>query len=426
MNQTVTLASGVQGLYIPSARFKTTRISVSFFLPLERETISANTLLPAMLTTSSAEYPDYRSLQTRLSGLYGASLGTSSGKVGDAQILTLTLTALDDRFVPEGKIAADCAALLAGMIFRPNLDENGRFKQSDLDREKRLLLETIESELNDKRLYALNRAEAALFENEVYGLPQYGTAEGAAALTCDDLLAAWRRALEEAQVRVTVVSSCSPDDIFAVFGDAFSARERRPAALRVFGALAPVSAPRRVVEEMEVAQGKLVMAFHTGVTGSVLETAAFSVMCDLFGGGPYSRLFTNVREKLSLCYYCAARSNRFKGILLVDSGVEKQNAAAAEREILAQLTVMQEGGFDDSELAASILSKSDRIRSMFDSQRETESFYISQIFDDRPCTAEELLAAVSAVTREDVVKAARSVKPALTYLLSPKEAADHE
>ena len=90
MNQTVTLASGVQGLYIPSARFKTTRISVSFFLPLERETISANTLLPAMLTTSSAEYPDYRSLQTRLSGLYGASLGTSSGKVGDAQILTLT------------------------------------------------------------------------------------------------------------------------------------------------------------------------------------------------------------------------------------------------------------------------------------------------------------------------------------------------
>ena len=149
-------------------------------------------------------------------------------------------------------------------------------------------------------------------------------------------------------------------------------------------------------------------------------------MCDLFGGGPYSRLFTNVREKLSLCYYCAARSNRFKGILLVDSGVEKQNAAAAEREILAQLAVMQEGGFDDSELAASILSKSDRIRSMFDSQRETESFYISQIFDDRPCTAEELLAAVSAVTREDVVKAARSVKPALTYLLSPKEAADHE
>lgn len=420
MNHTVTLASGVEGLFIPSARFKTTRISVSFFLPLERETISANALLPAMLTTSSADYPDYRSLQTRLSDLYGASLGTSSGKVGDAQVLTLSMTALDDRFVPEGKIAADCAALLSDMIFRPNLDKNGRFKQPDLDREKRLLLETIEGELNDKRLYALNRAEAALFENEVYGLPQYGTAEGAAALTCDDLFSAWRRALEEAQVRVTVVSSCSPDDIFTVFGAAFSAKERRPIPLQVFGALAPVAAPRRVTEEMEVAQGKLVMAFRTGVTGGLLQTAAFSVMCDLFGGGPYSLLFANVREKLSLCYYCAARSNRFKGVLLVDSGVEKQNAAAAEREILAQLAVLQEGGFSDSELAASILSKADRIRSMFDSQRETEIFYTSQIFDDHPCTAEELLSAISAVDRADVVKAAQSVEPALTYLLSPK------
>jgi predicted Zn-dependent peptidase len=420
LNQTVTLANGVEGLYIPSARFKTTRISVSFLLPLQRETISANTLLPAMLTTSSAEYPDYRSLQTRLAELYGASLGASSGKVGDAQILTLTLTALDDRFVPEGKVAADCAALLSGMIFRPNLDENGRFKSADLEREKRLLLETIEGELNDKRLYALNRAEAALFDGEVYGLPQYGTAEGAAALTCDDLHAAWLRALEEAQIRVTIVSSCPPDDIFAVFGAAFSKQARRPASLQVFGALAPVASPRRVAEEMEVAQGKLVMAFRTGVTGGLLQTAAFSVMCDLFGGGPYSRLFANVREKLSLCYYCAARSNRFKGILLVDSGVEKQNAAAAEREILAQLKIMQEGAFEDDELAASILSKADRIRSMFDSQRETESFYMSQIFDDRPCTAEELLAAVSAVTRADVTQAARLVEPALTYLLSPK------
>lgn len=47
-------------------------------------------------------------------------------------------------------------------------------------------------------------------------------------------------------------------------------------------------------------------------------------MTDVFGGGPYSRLFMNVREKLSLCYYCSARLIRGKGIIVIQSGIEKK------------------------------------------------------------------------------------------------------
>ena len=420
MIKTVNLSPGADGVFIRSDRFKTTRISVNFFLPLSGNTISANTILPSMLTTSCSQYPDYKSLHKKLDSLYGASLNCTSGKVGDYNMLTLSIVYLSDKYAGEA-IGSDCAKLLAGMIFRPNLDENGRFKANDIEREKRLLIENIQGELNNKRLYAISKAEAALCKDDVYGLPQLGTAEGAAALTEKDIYAAWRRALEEAYVRVSVVGEEYPENIFEIFKNGFGEIGRQDVKLTKSAAVAPVSAPERVTEQMDVAQGKLVMAFTTGVTGSLPDTAAFAVMADLFGGGPYSRLFTNVREKLSLCYYCAARPNRFKGIMLVDSGVEKENAAAAEKEILNQLEIVKRGEFTDEELKASVLGKTDRIRTILDSQRETESFYLSQVFDDTSCTLEEELAAVSSVTREQVVKAAEKIQLSLTYMLSPKE-----
>lgn len=425
MFKTVSLAPGADGVYIKSDQFKTTRVTVNFFLPLHRDTISANTILPNMLTTSCRQYPDFKSLHKRLDSLYGAAVGSSSGKMGDMQLLNFTVTHLDDKYAGEA-VGEKCAELLCDMLFEPNFDKDGRFKQADIDREKRLLVENIQGELNNKRLYAINRAEAALFGDDVYALPQFGTVEGAQALSGEDIYDAWQRALCESYIRVSVVGGEYPEKIFAVLSERLSSLDRQPTELIKAKMYAPSNQEKKVKEEMDIAQGKLVMAFSTGVTGSVIDTAAFSVMCDLFGGGPYSLLFNNVREKLSLCYYCAARSNRFKGTLLVDSGVEKDKAAAAEKEILNQLDRLQKGEFEDSELAAAILGKSDRIRTMFDSQRETDSFYLSQIFDNNGCTLEQLLEKISSVTREQVIDAAKDIKLELTYMLSPKEDSENE
>lgn len=419
------LAPGVDGVYIHTDRFKTTRVSVNFFLPLSADTLSANTILPSMLTTSCKAYPDFRSLHKKLDSLYGAGVGGAAGKVGDAQMLTITVTYLDDAYAGEA-IGKDCADLLTDMIFSPNLDENGNFKEADIVREKRLLVESIMGELNNKRAYAISKAETALCKEDVYGLPAQGTVEGAQALTAADIHAAWQRALNDAYIRISVVGKEAPDAIFDVFRSRFAELGRREVTVAGSKAIAPVETPERVVEPMDVAQGKLVMAFTTGQTGSMIDLAPFSVMCDLFGGGPYSLLFANVREKLSLCYYCAARSNRFKGTLLVDSGVEQQNAAAAEKEILVQLDRVQKGDFADSDLQAAILGRSDRIRTMFDSQRETDSFYMSQIFDENTCTMEGLLEKIGSVTREQVMEAAKDIQLSLVYMLTPKEGGENE
>ena len=425
MSEMITLCDGVDAIYIKSNKFKTTRISVNFFTKLSGETISASALLPALLTTSSADYPDYRRLQLKLAGLYGAGLSASTAKVGDALMTSLSITGVDDKFLTDS-VCAQYAGLLSDMIFRPNLDEKGEFKQPDIDREKRLLTESIQGELNNKRLYALSRAGEEMFKGEVYGTPHYGTIEGAAAVSAQDIKTAWERLLSTAYVRISVVSATDPAPIFEVFKEEFLERGRTPEVPAALNICEKKSNVREVSEAIDVTQGKLVMMFTTGHGGDCIKTAALFIMCDLFGGGPYSRLFLNVREKLSLCYYCASRLNCYKGILVVDSGVEQENAQAAKEEILRQLDIIKQGDFEEADLETSKRAKIDLIRTLSDFASEIENFYISQMFGTNVITPDEFIAAVSAVTKEDIIEAAQGVDLALSYMLTPEKGGKDE
>ena len=176
----------------------------------------------------------------------------------------------------------------------------------------------------------------------------------------------------------------------------------------------------RVCENMDVSQGKLVLGFTTKHTGDDRETAFLAVFADLFGGGPYSKLFTNVREKMSLCYYCAARPNRTKGYLLVDCGVEAQNAKKAEEEILNQLKALQNGEITDDELNASVSSIKDSLYCLNDSQAALDGWYGMRI-NNKPITPEEFAQLIDGVTKEDIVKAANEYTLDTVYSIMPLE-----
>ena len=420
------LAPGVDGVYIHNPRFKTSRVSVFFYLPMRAETVSRNALLPYLLASGCKAYPDFMSLQKRLDGLYGAALSGLADKAADSQVLRITLSALDDKYALDGQsVSAACAELLRQLIFEPAL-EGDAFAEEIFQREKRLFIERIEGEINDKRIYAKNRCLAEMCADEPYGLPRLGTRAGAEALTAAEAAKAWREVLKTAYVRLSVVSASAPDAIFGAFSRAFSGLDREEAGLTANTSAPAAGDVKNVVDKMDVAQGKLVLGFRTGDAGPLSGRIPQLVFTDLFGGGPYSRLFANVREKLSLCYYCAARANYNKGILTVESGVETQNAEKARMEILRQLDVMKAGEFSDEELAAAKLAKGDMARSAADTPADTESWYASQVFAPHPISPGEAADAIGGVSREQVVTAARGVNLDTVYYLSPKEGAAHE
>ena len=147
------------------------------------------------------------------------------------------------------------------------------------------------------------------------------------------------------------------------------------------------------------------------------DFAAIRVFNALYGGAVTSKLFLNVREKLSLCYYASSACDTRKGILLVSSGIEAENFHAAKREILAQLNAVREGDFTDDDLTAARKSVASDLRALTDSPGALEDFYLSQTLLGLDWSPTELAELCEAVTKEDVLAIAGGVELDAVYFL---------
>lgn len=422
IENTITLANAAQGLFIKTDRFKTTHISYNFYLPLDGEKVADFALLPFILTTCGKEFPDFSKLNFKLSKLYSASLSASAEKVGDYQLLKMGISVIDDKYALDSEsLVTKATALLNSLVFEP-LAENGAFFDGDVQREKRKAIEHIRSEIGEKRLYARRRLIEEMYKGDVYGIPKCGTEKQVEAITPESLYLAWKEMLSRAFLRVNVISATLPQNVFEDVKNRLSNIDRS-AAMNVSGSVLtrPIYAAKRVEEKMDVAQGKLVMGFSAQVDTDERKNAPFTVMCDIFGGGPYSRLFSNVREKLSLCYYCAASGVRQKGLLMVDSGVEAQNAKKTEAEILRQLEIIKSGNFTDFEFESSKKSLINALKGYGDHQEAIDNWYTVRCSVGEPVSPETYAELISAVTKSAVVEAAKGVKLHTVYSLMPKE-----
>ncbi len=419
------LSNGAQGVFVKSHRFNTTLVSFNFYVPLASETAAEYALLPFVLTTCSKKYPDFSRLNFKLAKLYGANLSASAEKVGDFQLLKIAISVIDDRFSLDGELLCDSAiSLLTELVFEPKV-ENDEFFKEDVEREKRKAIEHIRGDLAQKRVYAKKRLIEEMYKNEEYGTPKCGNEEDVNKITGASLYNTWQKMLSTAFLRVNVISRSMPTGLFDKISDKLSnvCRDNITDCSKSTPTL-PIKKPNTVVEEMDIAQGKLCMGFSSELYGDDSTTAALTVMCDIFGGGPYSRLFTNVREKMSLCYYCAASSVKAKGLITVDSGVEKENAEKAQKEILNQLNTIKQGKFTDEEFESSIKSITDSFKSYNDSQGLLDAWYSIKIVKDRLLSPEDASGLIQNVTRDDVIKTANGVKLHTVYKLLPKEKED--
>lgn len=410
-------AKGVRLINEATDRFKTGKISICFAVPLTKETAAANAILPYLLHHSCKRYPTMEKLNRKLAMLYGASIGAGVVKSGETQIIILSANAIDDRFALEKEsVCAQCAELLCDMIFEPNF-ENGTFTKSAVEQEKRLMLERIDSEMDNKRAYALRRCEEIMCENEAYGLSRYGSKEDVEKLTPDDIFTAWQKLLKTAKIQVVIVGNSDVEQIEKSISQRIEKIDRGQLVELKTQFVKTASEVKEKTEEMAVKQGKLVMGFRVNMSDAMEHYGPLTVMNDVFGGGPYSRLFLNVREKMSLCYYCSSMLVRQKGLMMLQSGIENENKQKAIDEILNQFEIMKKGEFTDDDFAASKMAITDALNSYKDMPSDITAWYTNQIAYDDIFTTEQATERINAVTREQVTECARLVTLDTVYML---------
>ncbi len=414
--QRIRLGDGVWFSDVRDSRFKTMKISANLIVPLSAENAAANALICGVLSRSCKAYPDFTALSKKLSFLYGAELNASVRKAGDNQVLTLSASGLDDRYTLDGEsVARELSLLLCGVIFEPNL-QGEAFVPGEVEQERRQLLDLIDSECNDKRIYANAQLVSRMCAGEVFGMKRYGTAETIRAATPQSLYAAWRQLLKTAVFEIMYIGDSAPDRAVEVFRQAFEGIDRAPVTAQT-EVIRAAAQPQHFTEEMDVVQSKLVMGFRAGTALPDREIYATMLMCAILGGTANSKLFCNVREKQSLCYYCGSRYDKMKGIVFIDSGVEGENIEKLEAGVLHEIEDMKNGVITDFEIEATKMAVINAYHTSDDTVSGIESWYAAQLFDDSWKSIEEMAALINGVTREEIVAAANRLTLDTVYVL---------
>ena len=417
----IKLAEGVYFSAVTDPKFKHNRISVNFITPLTAEEAANNAIVPFLLRRGCKSCPDYTTLERRLCQLYGAGLDADVLHFGKYQMLSVSIQCVDDRFALEGEqITHDCAALLADIAFDPCISE-GSFDRQATARERQFILDSIAAEINEKRSYALMRCKQEMCAGEAAALRKYGSAETAAAITGQSAAQAYRNLVDNANIEIMFVGAGNPEAALVIFRDLFGGMHRSSFEYELCSRKPAPAQVREHLEEMELAQSKLVLGLR--VDGDETDYDALRpirMMTALYGGTPFSRLFNNVREKLSLCYYCAARYDGATGLMMVDCGIESENKQKAQEEILAQLEVMKKGEFTDEELNSTILALRGGAKAATDSLGGIESWYLVQILMNSNISPEQNAEAMSGITREQVIEAANRVHLDTVFFLKAK------
>lgn len=414
------IMQGVYLTYLPAQRFKTGRLTLHLITPLQRETAAANALLPAVLRRGTVRYPDMESLSAALDTLYGASIDYTVRKKGERQCVGFAAGFIDDAFTPHGeKLLEPLAELLGELLLEP-VTHGGRFLREYVESEKANLIDAIRALKNDKREWADIRLMQEMCAGEPYSVLMLGDEESASCVNNQTLYTHGRELMASSRVELIYYGRAEEDRVQDAVLSALASLPRGTQAElpQVERIMAPEK-PRRVVETMDVTQGKLAMGYRC-----TTEDYPAMVLANLiFGGTSNSKLFMNVREKLSLCYYASSSYARSKGILTVSSGVEAKDFERAEEEIGRQLRAVQRGDWEDWEQEGALQAIRSSLLSLSDSQGALENFYLGQIASGTEETPEELAQALQAVTKERIVAAARTVTPDTVYFLRGREEA---
>ncbi len=424
---TKTIAPGVKLCTHRTEQFKTSVVSFNIVTDLA-ENAGKKALLFNLLARTSRAYPTITEMNRRLAGLYGAVISPSVKKIGEAQVLSLVLVCLDDRFALNGeKVLCEALKLLSGCLFMPDITPDG-FREENLKREKRLLIEKLESEKDEKRIYALNTMLGEMCRDEVYGIHRFGTKEEIEAATGKELLAVWKDILFKAPIQINITGSFDEKDIESTVSGFFAPLERKKENISEVHTefITEAFESKLFTEKQNVKQGKLVIGMRAGMTYDFDNFPAIKLMNAIFGSGTFSKLFMNVREKMSLCYYCAARLDSSKGIITVESGVETENAEKALEAIRHELDEVRKGNFTDETVENAKKSLCDLYGSVYDSVTGIDGWMTSYAVKNEITEPSDLADMIKSVCREEIIIAASMVTEDTVFILEgdSKEAAE--
>ena len=376
------IADNIELSTIRTEKFKSELLTLTVSLPLTKKNIAYNMLLTSVLKRGTESYPSIAELNRRLDELYSSSLDIKSARLGKNLTLTISADILDSRYIPDHTdVLGGILDIIAETVYKPNFTD-GLFPVSIIEQEKKFLVESLNSIINNTRSYASTRLSELMFRND----PEFPTIEElkdiVSSITSEELTVFHRDIWSYAPLRLFYVGNTDTSILTKEILSRFPSWSVHNGIPPVLPYAEPICEYSSVTEKLPVSQGKLAIGFKTGIRIAPNDDRQYAmiVLNEIFGGSAASKLFMNVREKLSLCYYCASNYDRYTGVITVSSGVENQNRQIAEKAIFSELEDIKNGNISDTELDAAKKSLLNGYRQIDDNPYDLQSYFSNREF----------------------------------------------
>ena len=417
----INIGSNIYISFVESDRFKQNLVMMNVISRLETGLKAAKSVvLDKVLKRGSVNYPTMADIDKRLAYLYAASVNVWSSKIGEAQIFSASAQMLENKYAWDGTdILNETLDVLADVLANP-IVINGAFNKDYVETEKTNAINEILAQVNDKGWYTYKKCIETMCKGERFAIDTRGEVEDVEKITAANLYDHYKHILANSAIEIFCVGRLADKKQYLIdkFTELTGNFERSNAIEDYSTDVILKDQPKgEIIEEMEVNQGKLVMGFRTGMTNKDKDYANLILFNALYGASATSRLFENVRERLSLCYYCSSGIEAEKGIMTVQSGVEVENKQKAIDEIMRQLEEVKAGNFTDKEIDNAKMTIVNSYKGVYDGLGNISHWYLRQLIKGDVKTPEEMIDAVNKAGRDGIISAANRLSLDTTYFL---------
>ena len=415
----IEIKKGIKLHTIKTEKFKTNLIAIMLTTKLDRENVTKNALIPAVLRRGTKNLTTQEEINKKLEEMYGASLDCGLDKTGDNQVLKFYIETVNDEFLPQEaenmlKISLE---KIFEFVFNTYL-ENGCFKKEYVEQEKENIKQIIDGKIDNKARYSLDRCIEEMYKDQPYGLYKYGYVEDMKDINEKNLYEYYQQLINECKIDIFVsgIIDEETENIIKNNENIIKLKDREPQYNEPEIIAKKSEKVNDVQESMDVTQGKLIIGMDLDIDDDNLR---FDVMIynSIFGGSANSKLFQNVREKASLAYTASSSYYRFKNNIFINCGIEIKNYEKALEIIKQQIEDMKKGDFTDEEVENAKKGIIASIKTIDDEQDTEITYFFGQELSKSKCNIEQYMQRISEVTKDKVVDVANKVSVNTVYFL---------
>ena len=407
------IKNGIKIHLIKTNKFKTNLFAIFLTMPLDRNTVTQNALIPAVLRMGTAKLKSQEEISIELENMYGATLDGGVDKIGDNQVLKFYLETLNDNFLPNKEnISNKAIELLLDIVFNP-LVENNELKKEYVASEKKTIKRLIDGRIDNKDMYAYTRCVEEMYKEEPYGLYKFGYVEDLEKIDESNLYEYYTKLLNEAKIDIFVSGNFQDKKIINEI-IANPSIQKLPEREDKHIINTEETEKKKEVklqiikEQKDVTQGKLVI----GLDINYYEPNSKYAMClynVILGESATSKMFQNVREKAGLAYSARSTYVRQKNNIFIRAGIEIENFDKALKIIEEQLEDMKNGNFSEEDIENAKKYMVAGIKTVQDEQDSEITYYMGQEMSGKMISFEDYINKINWVSRADIEKIANNI-----------------